>query len=496
MTKPHDNTAILLLMLCALWPDSARGAAAFVAGASGQTPSTRAVRAAASVADPSEAQARQMLAAAQEEAKSASAVVRAKVWLEVAKQLLRDGKKTEERSLLGDAYLATLEIPPVHNNFYWLVQAEILRTMMKDLGPAPVEETLPQMDANMRGIAYDLLVTRYIDDQNWDRAVETLKNAPQNQWFPFAPALRLLGKLPPQRVADRRVIVGLEYYICDGKRVAISGLTLTIEQFWRDFAREQVVDAIPKILKEAMRADMFPVLRPVKAYENSKSKLLPILKELDPAKAQEWERGEKQAWEDARKAGMLMIIDRGEYDDPPAQNVPASPAHVPVKNVPTAQASSKPRVVNGCMEDEPWCDENRISHALEALEGHLKRGELELAKQSVSRGYRLALGEWKLDTDPADPNQVHKPAWRSTENWEAFTVLATKISPQYALERAKQIPDPEIRLLTRVMLARMWLGEKPEFTPCQELVSDYHRDGDCVHYSMYMPRELFQWVNY
>jgi hypothetical protein len=444
--------------------------------------------------------ARQILAAAQEEAKSASAVVRAKVWMESAKQFGRDGKKAEERTLLRDAFLATLEIPPVHNNFYWVVPAEILRTMIKDLGPEPVVELLPRMDANMRGTAFDLLVTRYIDDGNWDRAVETVKRAPKNGWFPFAPAQRLMEKLPPQRVADRRAIFELEYRICDGKRVTVSSLRPMIEKFWRELPREQVVDAIPRILKEAMRIELFPVMRPVKAYENSKSTLLSILKELDAAKAEEWERGEKAAWEEARRAGVLTTMASDDDSAPAAKNSPAaSPAAVaapaPAKNIPTTHPSTKPRVVNGCMEDEPWCDENRVSHALEALENHLKRGEVELAKQSVSRGYRLALGEWKLDTDPADPNQVHKPAWRSTQNWEAFTVLATKISPQYALERVRQIPDAEIQLLTRVMLARMWLGAKPEFTPCQQLVSDYHNDGSCVHYYMYMPRELFGWAN-
>lgn len=472
MTKLRYNTLVVPLLFCAIWSNAALAA------------------------DLDEAQARQMLAAARDEAKSASAVVRAKVWLELAKQLSADGKKTEEGSLLGDAFLATLEIPPQHYNYYWVVQAEILRTIMKDLGPQQIETLLPQLDANMRGIAIDLLVNRHIDDQNWDRALETVKRAPKNHWFPFAPALRLMGKLPPQRVADRVAIFELEYFVCDGKRAAVSGLSVTIEQFWRDLPRDQVVEAIPKILKEAMRTELFPAMRPNKAYDDSKSKLLPILKELDAAKAEEWERGEKQAWDDARKAGIFTIIDRGEYDEPPAKNPPASPAQVAAKNTSTPPASSKPRVVNGCMEDEPSCDENRVSHALEALKGHLKRGETELAKQSVSRGYRLALGEWKLDTDPADPNQVHKPAWRSTQNWEAFTVLATKISPQYALDRVKQIPDPEIQLLTRVMLARMWLGAKPEFTPCQELVSDYHNDGDCVHYYMYMPRELFPWANY
>jgi hypothetical protein len=470
------------MLCCGLWPAAAADGGAATASAE-------------------EVVARQMLAAAQEEAKSASAVVRAKVWMELAKQHSADGKKPEERSLLRDAYMATLEAPPQHYNYYSVVQSEILRTMMKDLGPEPVEELLPQTDANMRGIAFDLLVTRYIDDQNWDRAIETLKRAPKNAWFPFAPALRLMGKLPPQRVADRVAILELEYFVCDGKRTAVSGLSTTIEQFWRELPRPQVVDVIPKILKEAMRIQLFPVMRATKAYEDSKSKLLPILKELDPAKAEEWERGEKQAWEDARKAGIPTIVDRGEYDEPPAKNPPASSTPVAAKNASatpasTKQASTKPRVVNGCMEDEPWCDQNRVSHALEGLEGHLKRGEVELAKQSVSRGYRLAQGDWKLDTDPADPNQVDKPSWRSTQNWEAFTVLATKISPQYALERIKQIPDAEIQLLTRVMLARMWLGAKPEFTPCQQLVSDYHNDGDCVGYYMYMPRELFPWANY
>lgn len=473
MTKPHFNAFVVPLLFCAFSSHPASGA------------------------DTNEAQARQLLAAAQDEAKSASPGVRAKVWLELAKQLSADGKKPEERSLLRDAYAGTLEAPPQHYNYYWVVQAEILRTMMKDLGPEPVEALLPEMDANMRGIAFDMLVTRYIDDQNWDRAVETLKRAPKSKWFPFAPALRLMGKLPPQRVADRVTIFELEHFVCDGKRTAVSGLSVTIEQFWRDLPSQQVVDAIPKILKEAMRIQLFPVMRPVKAYDDSKSKLFPILKELDPAKAEEWERDEKAAWEDARNAGMFTIVDRGEYDEPPAKNSPASPAPATAtKNTSTKEASSKPRVVNGCMEDEPWCDENRVSHALEALEGHLKRGEMEMAKQSVSRGYRLALGEWKLDTDPADPNQVDKPSWRSTQNWEAFTVLATKISSQYALERVHQIPDPEIQLLTRVMLARMWLGAKPEFTSCQELVSEYHRDGDCVRSYMYMPREWFPWANY
>ena len=444
--------------------------------------------------NPTENFARKILADAGAQAPSASPAVRAKVWMELAKQCASDGDRSNERRLLGEAFQATLEIPPVHNNYYWVLQAETLRILIKDFGPDPIEELLPRMDENMRGMSFEMLLARYIDDSNWDKAIETVRRSPKSGWFPFMQVERLMAKLPSQRVADRGLVFGVAYRICDGKHVAVSSLATMIEKFWRDLPAEQVVDAIPRIFKEAMRAQMFPIKWANNAYDNLKTKLLPILKELDPAKAEQWERGEEAARAEARKAGPMMTISGG---DDSSSSVTAPPsASPPATNAKPTRGSSKPRVVNQCMEDEAWCDENRVSHALEALMNHLKKGELESAKLSVNRGYKLALGEWKLDTDPDDPNQVHKPAWRSTQDWEAFTILATKISPSYALQRAKEIPDPEIQLLTRLTLARMWLGNQPELTPCQELVSDYHREGNCVHYYMYMPRELFSWANY
>ena len=441
---------------------------------------------------PSEDFARQILADAQAQAKTASPVVRAKIWLEFAKQCANDGDHTKERTFLNDAFEATLQIPPLHNNTYWVLQAEILRLLVKDFGPDPLEKLLPRMDENLQGLGVDMLLAQYVDNGDWDKAIETVRHSPKSGWFPFMQAERLMAKLPPQRVADRALIFGLAYQVCDGKHVAVSQLTSMIEKFWRDLPRVQVRDAIPRILKEALRTQTFPVLRKNNAYSNvyddRKSTLLPILKQLDPARAEQWERGEEAARDEARKAGPMIFI--GEKN---SQSAVAPPPANPGK---PRRASSKPRVVNQCMEDEAWCDENRVLHALESLMNHLKKKELESAKLNEDRGYRLALGEWKLDSDPDDPNQVDKPSWRSTQDWEAFTVLATKISPHYALERVKEIPDPEIQLLTRLMLGRMWLGAKPQWTPCQQLISDYHNEGNCVHYYVYMPREMFQWANY
>jgi hypothetical protein len=486
----RGKTGFLLATACAIFSS---GVLLALDDGGGQGSSVAAKNADAAQ-NPSADFARQMLADAGTQASSATPAVRAKVWMELAKQCANDGDRGRERSLLGDAFQATLEIPPAHNNYYWVLQAETLRMLLKDFGPDAVEGLLPRMDENMRGLSFDMLLGRYVDDGNWDKSIDTVRRSPKSGWFPFVQADRLMGKLPAQRVGDRAVVFSIAYRICDGKHVAVSSLATMIEKFWRDLPPEEVGDAIPRILKEAMRAQLHPIMRPNHAYDDYKAKLLPILKQLDSAKTEQWERGEEAAMAEARKAGPMMTIAGGDDSQSAPQTTAQTPP--PATNIRPTHASSKPRVVNQCMEDEAWCDENRVSHALEALVNHLKNGQLDLAKLSLNRGYKLALGEWRLDTDPDDPNQVHKPAWRSTQDWEAFTILATKISPRYALERVKEIPDPEIQLLTRVMLARMWLGNKPELTPCQELVSDYHQEGNCVRYYMYMPRALFSWANY
>jgi hypothetical protein len=151
--------------------------------------------------------------------------------------------------------------------------------------------------------------------------------------------------------------------------------------------------------------------------------------------------------------------------------------------------------VAGCLEDEPWCQQKRVEHALKAVEEHLKKNEMEFARADVSRGYRIALSQWKLDSDPVDPNQMSKTHCPSTVNWEAFSVMAARISPEYALQRIKEIPDWEIRLLAWTMLARAWLDHPPVF-PCPSLHSNYHDEGACIPYRAFMPRELFSWTNH
>ena len=437
---------------------------------------------------------RKILATALDEANTMSPAVKAQVWLEVAGQLEDDHKTAEERALLKDACMATLEGSPMSYNALWWIQSDILRTMMKNLGPRAVEEMVPGLDGQMRGLAYDLLVTQYTSDRDWASAMQTLRNAPKDQWFPFFPTTQLMNKLPAEHVRDRQEIWAVIYSICQGKRWRSE----PIEKFWKELPREQVLETIPWLLRNAMVGDTHPIMRPVYAYQREKPKLFPIWKELDPAAAEQWEQNEAAHWEEAKKQGFSARSDCEQ--NKPVPETKREPAQLPSPPAPPGAplpksvrpASSKPRVVIGCLEDEPWCQQNRIEHLLESLRNHLLKDEDELAKAGVKKGFGYALGQWKLDTDPADPNQVIKTHWPSTVNWEVFAVMASRISPGFALQQVKGIPDPEIQLLTKVVLARQWLDHRPVF-PCPQLHSNYHNGGSCIGYYQYLPAKLFDW---
>src|SRR5271156_1502245 len=157
---------------------------------------------------------RRVLAEALEEAKAAKPDVRAKIWLEAAKQLDQDKRQSEERAMLLDAYAATHEAKePGDSGISWL-QNEILQNMMQKLGPEPIEMLLPKLEQYPRALSFDLLVTRYTENKNWDRAMQTLQGAPRDQWFPFAPAQQLFAKLPPEKSSERRTIFLAVAAIC------------------------------------------------------------------------------------------------------------------------------------------------------------------------------------------------------------------------------------------------------------------------------------------
>jgi hypothetical protein len=93
-----------------------------------------------------------------------------------------------------------------------------------------------------------------------------------------------------------------------------------------------------------------------------------------------------------------------------------------------------------------------------AGDDYLKLGNTESAKKVVDQGVKLAEKLYATDTDANDPNQAFKAMWPSTSAWGRFIALATRISPQTALQAINSIPDPEIQALETIALADSLLG--------------------------------------
>lgn len=96
-----------------------------------------------------------------------------------------------------------------------------------------------------------------------------------------------------------------------------------------------------------------------------------------------------------------------------------------------------------------------------AGDDYLKLGNTESAKKVVDQGFKLAEKLYATDTDADDPNQAFKAMWPSTSAWLRFVALATRISPQTALQAINSIPDPEIQALETIALADSLLGAPP-----------------------------------
>jgi tetratricopeptide (TPR) repeat protein len=96
-----------------------------------------------------------------------------------------------------------------------------------------------------------------------------------------------------------------------------------------------------------------------------------------------------------------------------------------------------------------------------AGDDYLKLGDTDSAKKVVEEGFKLAEKLYATDTDADDPNQAFKALWPSTSAWRRFVALATRISPQTALQAINSIPDPEIQALETIALANSLLGAPP-----------------------------------
>jgi hypothetical protein len=87
----------------------------------------------------------------------------------------------------------------------------------------------------------------------------------------------------------------------------------------------------------------------------------------------------------------------------------------------------------------------------------LNMGETDDAKNVIEKGLAAADAAYKKDSNADDPNKALKAYWPSAEAYRGMLRLAVRISPAWAANLAKEISDPEMKVVAQIAMAASML---------------------------------------
>lgn len=209
------------------------------------------------------------------------------------------------RATLIDAFMASVALSDA--DAAKTLQSAALRELLR-LDESTVEQLIPQADSEARAEIQGAMVERATHRRDFDRALSLLKQIPSDQDYPYAAATQLILRLPAGHEAEKRAAF-VNAMAHDREHSSLGILTLDsspsyfgegddlsgmVVRFWRHFPPELVLDAIDQILDHsktddtqiAMKASSGPINFD-NVYQYRLFELLPVLRELDPSKAEQ-----------------------------------------------------------------------------------------------------------------------------------------------------------------------------------------------------------------
>lgn len=402
-----------------------------------------------------------------------------------------------------------------------------------------VDELMIQAEPRVRSYAASLLISRAVEKKDFDRAYALLEQIDPDSRFPYGAVEEMMRALPEDRAGERLTLFSqaITHFRNEkaesGVRIGGDGLSEMLTWHWKRLPARSVLEAADLILARAKKDEerssgtqltvstgkgsaQFNSL-----YEYELFRMLPVLRQLDPAKAERLLAEQRSLGPVLEKypegmaslnpyfgdpnasgeeAGMSMSVrsGRGGAAGPDTAALAAAQmnqramqiAHDAEKNPRQALASAmtlpeegrmgSPRVtalqgiVNRTWKSEPSVAREalreleasvprlrpfqKLTVQREVVRSYLKMGDHEAAKKAISAGVKLAKEEYERESDQSDPNLAIKPKWQSSNAWGMLLTSAAEISPQSALEILKEVPDKEIQVAQRIALARMWVG--------------------------------------
>jgi tetratricopeptide (TPR) repeat protein len=204
------------------------------------------------------------------------------------------------RSLLGDAFRASLEI---QDDDYTKsrVQEEVFRTLLP-LSQEDVEELLPQAEMNVRKPITDIIVGRYAEKKQFDKALELVNQIAALDEFPYGSATRLMDAMPQEMAAEKQTLFTqavASYRDHEHRKITIGPDTMTgmIIRVAPSMPPKLVLQGVDEILSQTktLAQDQDTAISVAgdggsasftSAYQFELFALLPILQQLDADRAQ------------------------------------------------------------------------------------------------------------------------------------------------------------------------------------------------------------------
>jgi len=204
------------------------------------------------------------------------------------------------RGLFRDAFTASRGIqddPGIKTQ----LQQEILRALLT-LSQEDVEELLPQAEMSVRKPVSEIIVGRYAEHKQFDKAMELINQLNSLGEFPYGGAAKLMDAMPPEMLADKQALFSqalnsYKNHEHPGVTVGDNTFTNLVVRFGASMPPKLTLMGVDEILGQtkasADRNDDISLAGPggvasfANAYQFQLFALLPILRKLDEGRAKQ-----------------------------------------------------------------------------------------------------------------------------------------------------------------------------------------------------------------
>ncbi len=481
--------------------------------------------------------AEQLLQAAQSGVSNLQGVDRAYAYWIISRGFAKISPKEEKESLKKSCDTALALVADDHDNLLReKIQLDCVRRMMV-LEPELGAKLLARASADVRQQVLAAEAAKLATKGDVDGALTMLASeVSQGARYPYGRALEAIRAISPAERGDKDRIFSqaLAFYRQKHSRfdVGVEDLGTLLIRVWRDLSPGLVLAAADELLsiaQEEVKTDSHLELSLRSGsgeaafgslYQYRLFQLLPVLRELDPGRADDLLKENLQVKTILQKYANGLSSFSGAYSEAPRGDssfsltlrVNAGPATGPsnasiqiskiqseaseilavlpkdassalknallLQDAPEAFGSPKGdlllAIAQRSAKQHPDVAESALQELSKSLERYpiLTQSHYLLAIAGVyarigdSDGAYAALKEtmkrvkilYDADTNSDDPNRSLKSSWPSTVVSRACIAVAGRISPRLAEELIMELPDPDLRIFARIERANSMLG--------------------------------------